>query len=93
MALSFTVFISPRIFVLKAICIFIFECSSLIIFNISVFFKIPGGKPSQCCHKLPPKAHLIDSANLLEDSPPQEGQNQISGPNRQVGPRGMIWRD
>jgi len=47
-----------------------------------------GGKPSQCCHKLPPKAHLIDSA-----LPPQEGQNQISGPNRQVGPRGMIWRD
>jgi len=44
-------------------------------------FNIPGGKPSQCCHKLPPKAHLIDSANLLEDLPPQEGQNQISGPN------------
>jgi len=47
-------------------------------------FNIPGGKPSQCCHKLPPKAHLIDSANLLEDLPPQEGQYQISGPNRQV---------
>jgi len=42
-------------------------------------FNIPGGKPSQCCHKLPPKAHLIDSANLLEDLPPQEGQKSNLG--------------
>jgi len=48
--------------------------------KLKVFFKIPVEKPSQCCHKLPPKAHLIDSANLLEDLPPQEGQIKSRGP-------------
>jgi len=47
--------------------------------KLKVFFEIPGGKPSQCCHKLPPKAHLIKSANLLDDLSPQEGQNKYRG--------------
>jgi len=53
------------------------------VFNLQQNFttgisKIPGGNPCQCCLKLPPKAHLINSANLLEDLP-HEGQNQIAG--------------
>jgi len=53
------------------------------VFNLQQNFttgisKLPGGNPSQCCLKWPPKAHLADSANLPEDLP-HEGQNQIAG--------------